>query len=151
MAGDIAAAQKTLVNAQRTANSIKEQYYKEPALTALAEAQLISGDIVGAQKTSDQIQDAFLKRATQQNIDQALAARHNVIAVSDWLKKLDDENESSACPLSAAPFLDVASHLKSLPPSDDPWKVFERLHATADTIISAQNVIAEMLKQQAKQ
>ncbi len=44
----------------------------------------------------------------------------------------------------------LASHLKSLPPSDDPWKVFERLHATADTIISAQNVVAGMLKQQAK-
>ena len=51
--------------------------------------------------------------------------------------------------MNADLFLDLAGYLKSLPPSDDPQKVFKALHDTAERLVKAQNVIDQMLKQQA--
>jgi hypothetical protein len=72
-----------------------------------------------------------------------------VIKVSDWLNKLDDRNPNSDCALNADPFLDLAGYLKTLPPSDDPQKVFNALYEPAAKLVKAQNVIDQMLKQQA--
>jgi hypothetical protein len=51
--------------------------------------------------------------------------------------------------LNADPFLDLAGYLKTLPPSDDPQKVFNALYEPAAKLVKAQNVIDQMLKQQA--
>lgn len=78
-----------------------------------------------------------------------------VVTVSDWIAKLDDDRsvayfENDRCPLNTAPFLDLANYLKSLSPSDNPRKVFESLEYAAKTIVTAQNVISGILKQQAQ-
>lgn len=71
----------------------------------------------------------------------------SAVTVSDWLQKLDNGDQSNDCPLNTGPFLDMAVYLKSLSPSSDPQKVFNSLHKTARTIVKAQNVIQQMLRQ----
>jgi len=51
--------------------------------------------------------------------------------------------------LNTGPFLDLAGYLKSRPPADDPRSAFEALRATAETLVTAQNVIHQMLRRQA--
>ena len=169
-AGDIAGAQKTLASAQKAAEFIKHATWKNgaqqdisDAAKAIAEAQAKSGDIAGAQKTAALIKDASYKRYAQAVIAEAQAAGiiitpnstrqstsdtqpsiQPVITVSDWLKKLDDD-------LNTEPFLDLTGYLKSLPPSDKLWNVFESLLKTAQKIVTAQNVIHKMLKPQTAQ
>ena len=168
--GDIAAAQKTVDLIQRAFNKCYSQVY-------IADARIKAGDISGAlqtlaaaQKTANLIQEANLKSDAQGQIAhaQAVAGLPNwarptrpstsdtqppiqpVITASEWLKKLDDDNRSNECPLNTGPFLDLASYLKSLPPSGHPYNVFKSLRETAGKIVSAQNVITGMLRQQAK-
>lgn len=183
-AGDIAGAQKT-------ADLIQDARQKSWAQFFIARAQAEVGDIAGAQKTADLIQGADDKRRAQSAIAavQAKAGIANApnstrqstsdtqppiqpaITVSDWLKKLDDDNKKNDCPLNTERFLDLAGYLKSLPPPDypdqvfvwgsagrvgplprsgDPRRVLESLYETAEKIVDAQNVIRGMLKQQAK-
>jgi len=72
----------------------------------------------------------------------------SVITVADWLSKLDDDNKGNECSLNTEPFLDLAGYLKTSPPADDSQKVFEWFYETAKTIVTAQNAIAGMRKQQ---
>jgi hypothetical protein len=162
-AGDIASAQKSVDLIQGA--GVRDEAQNDIALT-----QIKAGDIAGAQATANTIQNASWKTSAQSAIAQAQAkngitnAPHStrqstsdipppiqpVITASDWLKKLDDDNKSNDCPLNTEPFLDLAGYLKTLPPSDNPQNVFESLRETAEKIVSAQNVITGMLKQQAK-
>ncbi len=169
--GDIAGAQKTLASAIKNADLVIDTSRSAVVRSQLAQAQAKSGDIIGAQKTAELIQESDWKRYAQEAIAKAQAkagianARNTtrqltsdvqalqlqpVITVSDWLKKLDDNNKSSDCPLNTEPFLDLAGYLKYLPPSNDPLLVSNRLYATAKIIVGAQNVIIGMLNQQAK-
>jgi hypothetical protein len=135
----------------------------------IAIAQAESGDIAGAQKTADLLEGAYLKdvqaeiakaqakagitnapSSTRQSTSDTKPPIQPVITVSDWLKKLDDDDKGNGCPLNTEPFLDLAGYLKSLPRTDDPQKIFESLHETAKKIVTAQNVITGMLKQQVK-
>jgi tetratricopeptide (TPR) repeat protein len=177
--GDIAGARKTLASALKTADLIEDSFTYPGVASRetqeqlkIAKAQAMCGDIVGAQETADLIQDANYKRWAQSAIAEAKAGNTNVpnsthqstpdakppiqpaITVSDWLDKLDDDRtvsyfENDRCPLNTVPFLDLADYLKSLPPSNNPQKVFESLEYAAKTIVTAQNVITGMLKQQA--
>jgi hypothetical protein len=61
---------------------------------------------------------------------------------------LDDENKDNDCPLNTRLFLDLPGHLKSLPRSDDPRVIFDNLQEAAKVIVTAQNVVTGMLKQQ---
>ena len=45
--------------------------------------------------------------------------------------------------------MNLIDYLKSSPPSDNPEKVYGDIYKTAKTIVTAQNVITGMLKQQA--
>ena len=176
-AGDIAGAQKTLESALKTADSILDAKAKTYEQSFIAEAQIKAGDIAGAQKTlasarktADLIQDAFWKTQAPGRIAEAQAKAGTanaanstsrltsnikspirpVITVSDWLKKLDDGDRAGDCPLNTSPFLDLAGHLKSMPPSDNPQEVaVSGLYKTAEKIVTAQGVIHQMLKQQA--
>jgi hypothetical protein len=86
--------------------------------------------LASAQKTFELIKEAELRKlvpvADMQTMlaDASPPAEHPAsqpsITASDWLGKLDDASETSDCALNTAPFLDLAGHLKSLPPSDDP-------------------------------
>lgn len=167
-AGDIARARETLASALQSADLIQDAYWKIRAPGRIAEAQIKAGDIAGAQKTADSIRHADLKSLTQSRITQAKAGIVNapsatrqsasdtqpsiqpVVTVSDWLKKLDDDNKSNDCPLNTGPFLDLPGHLKSLPPSDNPRIYFDTASAIAEKLVRARNSITGMLKQQAK-
>ena len=70
------------------------------------------------------------------------------MTAADWIKMLDSDSRYDVA-LNTEPFLSLAGYLKSLPPSDNPHKVFESLHETAKKIVGAQKVISGMLKQQA--
>jgi len=50
--------------------------------------------------------------------------------------------------LKTEPFLDLAAHLNSLPPSDVPIEVYDGLSSTAKTLLDAHRIIDRMLKQQ---
>ena len=176
-AGDLAGAGSTLASALKSADRINTEPHigiaspkaaKNSQLAYIAMAQAEGRDIAGAKKTFDLIDDVFLKNYHQPEFAKAQAqagvisapnsprqsaqdtqtAIQPVISVFDWLKKLDDDNKGNDCPLNTGPFLDLAVYLKSLPPSDNPQKIFESLHKTAEKIISAQTIIAGMLKQQ---
>jgi hypothetical protein len=137
----------------------------------IAIAQAESGDIAGAQKTADLLEGAYLKdvqaeiakaqakagitnapSSTRQSTSDTKPPIQPVITVSDWLKKLDDDNNSNDCPLNTGPFLDMTGHLKKTlqPSSFGAHSVFAPFHEIAKKIVSAQNVITEMLKQQSK-
>ncbi len=60
-----------------------------------------------------------------------------------WINWLDESRNPG---LNRMPFLDIATHLKSLP-ATDPQKYFEALAATADEITWAQMQIEIMMKQ----
>jgi hypothetical protein len=122
-----------------------------------------AGDTAAALKTADLIPDAIVKSQTQTAIAEAQAkagisnppnaARQSA---SDWLGKLD--SDYGDCPLNTAPFLDLPSYLKSLPASlgafPDPIHSagMQKLYVLRDAVedlITAQNVIHRLLKQQA--
>jgi hypothetical protein len=126
--GDTSGAQKTFAEAQKTADLIQSADSKSSAQSAIAKAQAKSG-ITNARNSTRQSTSA-----TEPPVQPA-------ITVSDWLKKLDE--------LNTEPFLDLTGYLKSLPKSDDPQKVFESLRDTATKIVTVQNVITRMLKEQA--
>ena len=101
----------------------------------VAVAQARSGDIAGAQKTSDSIQRADYKSLAQIAIAKAQAKAgitstpnstrpstsgtqpqiQPAITITDWLKRLDDNIEGNDCPLNTGPFLDLGGFLRSLP------------------------------------
>ena len=170
----LTAAQKT---ADSISLKLERPQYKASEQFDVAEAQIAAGDLSGAQttlaslqKTNDLIKDPQLKSSYLSQIAQARrwieAAQPKAgvaavapatpqptpavqkIAVSDWLKRLDNDNKDDDCPLNTRLFLDLPGHLKSLPRSDDPGAIFSGLNATAKAIVTAQNVVTAMLKQQ---
>jgi len=174
-AGDIAGAKSTLADAKRTANLLQESFEIETEI-AIAQSELVNGqvkagDIAGAGKTADQIQVPGLKKKADIAIAEAQAKASStsgqasttspttvtqafvqpgipVITTSSWLDKLDEKSIYDDCPLNTEPFLDFASYLKSLKPSDSPSDTFGTLQNSADIVIKAQHVIDRMLKQQ---
>lgn len=171
--GDMAGAQKTLASAQRTIAQLKDAGVRNARLRINAGNQLEVGDIAGAQQTADLIQEKERKSDSLKDIAKAKelakaglpypslyagssirpskldtqSQKPPVIKVSDWLDKLDEGRIYVKCPLNTGPFLDLAYHLKSLPPSNHPYNVFMSLRETAETIVNAQIVIQQMLKQ----
>ncbi|MEK6664278.1 MAG: hypothetical protein AABY73_10485 [Pseudomonadota bacterium] len=161
---------KEFAGALKSIESIDDVNFKNDRYGIIAVAQAKAGDFADAQKTAELIPIEYFKRVARSEIAaiQAKAGNTNtpnqtrpstsdtqppiqpVTQVSDWHKILDDGDKSNDCPLNTAPFLDLAGYLKSFPPSDNPQQVFESLHYTAWKIVKAQNVIAGMLKQQAK-
>src|SRR6202030_8775 len=152
------------------ADSIQDAVGKSYAQDYIVRAQVKAGDIAGAVKTTDLIQDAETKNRFQSYIAAAQAetrSRDNprgtvisavvrvpaqpairIIQAADWLKKLDDGGKTNDCALNTGPFLDLASYLKSLPPSDDTETVFKALSVIVRKIIVAHHDIDKMLKQQ---
>jgi tetratricopeptide (TPR) repeat protein len=118
---------------------------------------MVSGDIpamaishnfnrMGATE-EEQTNQAVVVAEIQAAVQPAIPA----IKVSDWLEKLDGDNEYGVCALNTKPFLDFASYLASIPSSNDAQTQFRALKDAAEKIIKAQNVIDMMLKLQAKQ
>lgn len=150
--GDIAGAKRTAdrISTDEGLRSLN------PALTVIAEAQAKAGDMKGAQKTANRIKDAFAKGYAQQLIagvqakDSKVKSANSNPQVLAWLNKLDDSNPYNDSPLNTTPFLDLAGYLKSLPPVDKDWKVFDQVNQTARTIAWAHFTIDQMLRQQAK-
>ena len=171
----LASAQKT---ADSISLKLERPQYKASEQWEVAEAQIAAGDLSGAQttlaslqKTSDLIKDPQIKSLHQSQIARARtwiedarpkpgvaattpaspppAPAVQKMSVSDWLKRLDDDNKDEECPLNTRLFLDLPGYLKSLPRSDDPKVIFSGLNDAAKVIVNAQNVVAAMLKQQA--
>ena len=138
-------------------------------------AQIEAGDLAGAQKTADLIPEGKVKGDARSAILRAQASAGSnaaapggrrplpastpppvlqpstqpVATVSDWLQKLDDGSGHGDCALNTSPFLDLAGHLKSLPRSDSAYSTFQSLRETAEKVVTAQNVVHQMLRQQA--
>ena len=155
--------------ALQTSDLIREAGWRSNARRAIAKAQIKAGDFAGAQKTANplhpqwrgEIQSLIVTAQAQTSVTSASDTSRrgasetrsggpHAVSVTDWLIKLDDGNKSNACPLNTEPFLRLADYLKTLPPSDDSHKVLESLHKTAKTLVTAQNIIVGMLKQQVK-
>jgi tetratricopeptide (TPR) repeat protein len=155
-AGDMAGAQKTVSHMQVQYVGFRKVDWKGFALAEIAKVQAAAGDIAGAQKTSRNIHDMAHARDAQAGIAEAQAKATSTKrasvqpGVSDWLNKLDDVSKNSDCPLNSGPFLDLAGYQQSLPPSDDPSTRIDALSGEALTIVRAQSVIDQMLRQQAK-
>lgn len=176
-AGELAGAKSTLLAALKSADRIGIEPHigiaspknaRNSQLAYVAMAQAEGGDLASAQKTFDLIDDVDLKKYHQLDFVKALAKagtasvpnapRHLVpgtqssiqpaISASDWLKKLDDNNKSSDCPLNTEPFMDLAGHLrKTVPPSSfGAHSVFGPLLETAEKIVRGQSVIIQLLK-----
>lgn len=135
--------------ARRTADSIQDAYAKGEVLAAIAVAQVRAGDIAGAKRTAGGIQDAIWKSyavSTIATLRKTIIAS-NVVAqrhpgTSRWIEMTDG-------PLNAAAFLDIGTHLKSLP-SDDAKAIFKGLNDAAAKIVDARQAITGMLKAQAE-
>ena len=141
-AGDLAGAQATLASLQKTNDLIKDPQLKSSYQSQIARAR---------KWIEDAQPKAGVAAAAPANPPPApdVSRPGQKIAVSDWLKRLDDENKDDDCPLNTRLFLDLPGHLKSLPRSDDPNAIFSGLNAVAKAIVTAQNVVTAMLKQQA--
>jgi hypothetical protein len=152
--GDLVSAKRTFVEARKAADLVQGTD-KAVVQLMVVETQVGAGEIADAQKTADQIQNGFHKdrallavAAAKTKAGLAGAPVSNSEATAAWLVKLEDDDKGHACPLNTGPFLDLTGHLKSLPRSNDPNKVFDGLLETARQIVTAQNVIHQMLKQQ---
>ncbi|MDP3753138.1 MAG: hypothetical protein Q8Q98_14885 [Polaromonas sp.] len=159
-----------IVGAQKTVELIRDGYHVSNARRVIVIAQAKSGDIAVAQKTADLIGNADHKSQAQKAIlvaqaktgianapsaalQSAAGAQPSiqiVVTVSDWLKKLDDENKSNDCPLNTGLFLDLPGQLNSLPSSNNPRTYFDSASAIAEKLVRARNSIVGMLKLQAK-
>lgn len=164
--GDIKGAQKTV-------ELVRNEYYMGEARLAIVTAQRTAGDLAGAQKTIGLMPEGSQKQQAQTfNWERyPTVTQSSKPAVSDWLKKLDDDDHrndvfesaigeslfrdrvggvpADYCPLNSEAFLDVAGYLTAQR-SDDPIELFRVLNTTAEKIIQARNVINKMLRQQAK-
>jgi len=161
--------------ALKTADSIQDAAGKSYALQYILIAQLKAGDFADALQSVNQIEDAKTKSWAQSAIDKARAKASEkenppavvnsakiksiphyaipVVPVLDWLRRLDDDRNESfhLCALNTAPFLDLASYLRTLPPSDNASTVFIGLSGVVQKIIDAHQCIDTMLKKQARQ
>jgi hypothetical protein len=148
------------------------------ALKTIAEAQLRAGDAIGARQTADLIPGelpyyfAFVgqidrelalslrgapsevKFTNSSSIRKATDPPRDTAGVrpklSDWLKMLDDGDQSHVRALDTAPFLDLAAFLKSMPPDSDPKSSFATEEWTIESVAKAQLDIDAMLSRQAR-
>ncbi|MCU1287429.1 MAG: hypothetical protein JWO13_3779 [Acidobacteriales bacterium] len=165
--GDVANSQKTLDAALKSANLIeKDDKAKNSTLFSIASAQAKGGDVASARNTAALIRDSRQKATAQSAIAKAqlMAGLSNpanptdvtatpqtpvhLIAASDWLKKLDDDDKKNDSPLNTGPFLDLDGYLKSQPSSDDLGKMVSGSIQTARSIALAESVVEKMLAQQ---
>jgi tetratricopeptide (TPR) repeat protein len=166
--GDIAAAQQTFATAIKTAKLMQDSPNgMSSTLIQIVQAQTDVSDLEGAQYTAGLIQDAQFKSIAQeaisnlQNYTKLFGKRVYPITVAPvqpvvpdvtanaWLNMLDDRIIYTTS-LNTDPFLNLASYLTAQH-SEDPMTLFTALQTTAETIIRAQNIIDQMLKQQAKE
>ena len=153
-----------IVGALQSADSLQDDDLKSQAQFNIALEQVRAGDAEGslktfmiADQTAERIQKPDVKSKTKlffaknrshdSKPASAIPPLYPVITVSDWIKKLDDDNKNTDCPLNSEPFLDLTGYLKSLS-SNDAEKIFNGMFSAAEKIVSAQNVIHQMLKQQ---
>lgn len=151
-AGDDQAARKAYALALITSEHASEKDRSHIQIR-IAEAMAKLGDIDNAMKTKDGIRNADDRTTAMLLISQAkkvslpsLSKTHSTTV--DWLNRLDDDNQSSDCPLNTRPFLDLADYLRSLPQTDVQGS-FNRLRGATSTIIKARIVVLDMLKRQA--
>ena len=154
--------------ARKTADGIRDDGWKGTALRAVALSHVRAADFTAARQVADLLHPQW-KRMVESAIADAQAARGKpnavvataqpasvvtkdelpLVQVSEWLKKLDDDQWSSDCPLKAAPFLDLGGYLKSLR-SDDPKELYRSLSMTVDVVVRARSAVSQALKQQAQ-
>ncbi|WP_332776321.1 hypothetical protein [Polaromonas sp.] len=178
--GDKTSALRDIISAQvkagdyrgavKTNGEVRDDDKRSYNLYEIAKAQAQARDFDGAAKNAELIQIVKYKewatnaiageRAKTNNpvvptpapTPESTAAKRSPVpsmTAEDWIKMLDDKSQYGAA-LNTEPFLNLAGYLKSLPPSDNPHRVFDSLHKAAETLVKAQNMIAAMLKQQAR-
>jgi tetratricopeptide (TPR) repeat protein len=179
-AGDVAGAQRTFDFALRTSEGIEAGDRGSAMRTmvkAQARSGDIAGAQKTVDLMPDDVYKKLARdsidmeaRSGAANAQKSKSEDQPTITAYDWVRSLDDKQEVSfvvpgrAPPLKHAMFWDLAGHLKALNASrsdvekmygnsfkpEEDKKIFDDLHQTAEHLISAQNGIHKMLKQQAK-
>ena len=137
--GDIEGAKKTV-------KMIKESRYKDIIETEIAEAQKKLTTMQEVPVLSKDTLNKVLPKTEISNVQKKVEV--NLIKLSEWIKKLDDDVEKDDCPLKTEIFLDLDSYLKSLLRSDDSGELYGRLKNSAEKIVKARNIIMQSLKAQ---
>jgi hypothetical protein len=151
-----------IANAQKTAKLItKSASWQDSAYEAIAGAQFVAGDSAGALQTAGAIHDKNQQQAIRKAIAEVPAtakpASRTAVEVEDWLREMGvgtwprgaSDRPWIVGPLTADMFLDLGGYLKSLPsPSKSIYAYFWALQETADKIVTEQEKIGQMLKQQ---
>jgi len=153
-AGDIAAALKA-VELIKGDDAYGARIYRSEARRAIVEAHIEAGDIGAAGKTAALLQENGDKAAAQKVVaDAQTHVRVKPATVGDWIERLDDNDDHidhHDCALNSGPFLNLADYLNSLPKSDTSQSAIDSSFKTAWTLATAQSIIKQMLKLQAKQ
>jgi hypothetical protein len=135
------AAMPSAANASEVKNQIA-------VLDAKSQSNLI-GLIKRVQDASAQLQgfhsDSIAALWTVAASESTTSQEPHSPAASDWLSRLDDDDQSHDCPLDTEPFLDLTAYFASLPASADPRQVLTAQIAAARRIVVAQNVVDAML------
>jgi tetratricopeptide (TPR) repeat protein len=139
--GDIAGALQT---AGFNRDAEPDQFWRSGTLYDIANAQAQAGDLIGAQKTVDQIENQVWRDSAQTILNQAVAAVR-----PDWLANLGDHAPAN-CGLNTEVFLNLAGYLGEVPASNDPQNVLDPVISAAETMHSAQTNIDSQLAQAAK-
>lgn len=142
-AGDVEGSKKTFKLADQTADRIRDQNRKKEIKLFLIKAKM-------------EVDTELADKASGQSTNSIPQAVQHIPSISGWLKVLDDDKLDNDCPLNTEPFLDLAGHLKSLPSTkaysdniEHAATISDGLFNAATKIVTAQNIITGMLKQQA--
>ena len=162
-AGDMKGANATLAVARKTAELVKTDY-KAQALARVAEAMGQAGDLAGAktilvaaQKAADVVPpDTFYLRhdAPRRQAQSDVAKTYARLGIRNpqvlkWFDLLDEAGfTKTGLALNSTVFLDLAGHLKSLPQSKEPQKVFRDLKEVSEALVNARGVVQKLLRVQ---
>jgi len=155
--GDRAAATDTFAEAATVANSIDDVVRKTWALLELAKVQIAvdptaaEATLAASLNTAARV-DKLSDRTPLLQEWQALLAKLGVKPspaelTAHWLAMLADDGEYSSSPLQAAHFLDLGTYLQTVP-TDTAERAFDGIYKAASQLVSAQNAIHELLKEQ---
>lgn len=149
-------ARRSLATAQKVAASVEGFENQQELLPYLALAHAKTGNLTAAGEALAASKkmailsfipgyDPTLKLTEEIRLKIGLQSLPLHTQSADWLHILEKTSESDSCPLNSAPFLDLPAYLKSVS-SDDPGNLYEILAGTAQKLMKADKVVAQLLE-----
>lgn len=151
--GDRAAAATTLAAAREVAIGDPDDYFRCNGVLEVAALQARWGESAAARETmatamagSGSGKNTWHKLWPQRKAILEKLGLHPTPAdtTAEWLACLADDEEYGNCPLNAAPFLDLAAHLQSLP-ANNADGILEGMYTAARQMVAAQGTIHDLL------